>query len=211
MRRAAFISATLGAIFLSTFGQVHASPATPPGAYAGVEQMAEADWLNLKTKTFYFASGWRRADPEDGVATIGFVGKGFCDVERNANFTFVFCSGEATGHQIPLEDFNFDPAMTEADLTIKAKGMTHTVTWTGEGVPAYGEGLGGTGGGVEFGAGTARYAPAEADIFGKHLSSGGHDFGVLSQDGAIGVFAEGRSASYENGVLTLSVRYRIPR
>jgi hypothetical protein len=211
VRRATIFLATLVVLLPCLPAGAHPARASRPGVMAGAGQIAEADWMDLKARTFYFATGWRMVDPDLGLVTLGFVGRGTCQVMHDGNFTIVSCAGTGRGHEIATEDFQFDPAMAGASLVLKQGGTTHTVDWTGEGTPSYGVSAGGAGTGVSAGGGTARWAPASGHLFGHHLDFSRDDFGVLVQDAGFGAFADGRTATYENGVLTLEVTYRIPR
>ena len=185
-----------------------------PGAGAAVYQMAEADWLDLKTRTFYFAMGVRGADAPSGVANHVYVGRGDCEVHRTEDFTVISCSGRGFGGDAGVDGFQMDPALTSAHLELSAKGYDHVVDWTGEDIPTSGaQAAGGGGVGADASAGVARWAPAEATLFGKKLRGGG-DFGfsVLVEMAGAYAFAEGRSIWFgRDGLPRMSVTYRIPR
>ncbi|MFP5353346.1 MAG: hypothetical protein ACLGIB_12390 [Actinomycetota bacterium] len=192
-----------------------------PGAGGGLYQMAEADWLDLKARTFYFAIGVRGADAPGGVRNQVFVGRGNCEVHRSRELTMVACSGRGYGGDAGVDGFQMDPALSSAHLELSAKGYEHVVDWTGEDIPMSGaQAAGGGGLGADASAGAARWAPAEGTLFGKRLRSGGDfAFGALVEaagayvfaDGAA-VFAEGRSVRFgRDGVVRMNVTYRIPR
>lgn len=185
-----------------------------PGAGAAVYQLAEADWLDLKNKTFYFAMGMRGVDAPYGVANQGYVGRGKCQVHRSKHFTVISCSGRGYGGDTGIDGFQMDPALTSAHLELSAKGYDHVVDWTGEELPMSGaQASGGGGVGADASAGAARWAPADAVLFGKKLRGGGNwGFGILVEGAGAYVFAAGRSLSFgRDGLPRLSVTYRIPR
>ena len=185
-----------------------------PGGGAGVYQIAEADWLDLKAKTFYFAMGVRGADAPAGVANQAYVGRGDCEVHRSKDFTMISCSGRGYGGDAGVDGFQMDPALSSAHLELSAKGYDHVVDWTGEDIPMSGaQAAGGGGIGADVSAGAARWAPANATLFGKKLRGGGaFGFGVLVETAAAYVYAEGRSVWFgRDGLPRIRVTYRIPR
>ena len=183
-----------------------------PGAFAAVEQLAEADWLDLKAKRFYFAMGTRSAGP-DGVMTIGYVGRGNCDVHRSKNFTVVSCVGRGVGKELTMDQFHIDPALGSATMSFDGGGYTHSVEWTGEDVPVAGTQTSSSSYGVQAGGGAARWAPASGELYGQKMKAGGrHSFGVLSEGGYAVVYNEGRSVRVlDDGSIRMRVEYRIPR
>lgn len=185
-----------------------------PGGGAGVFQIAEADWLDLKTRTFYFAMGVRGADAPSGIANEVFVGRGDCQVHRSREFTVISCSGRGFGGDAGVDGFQMDPALTSAHVELTAKGYDHVVDWTGEGIPMSGaQAAGGGGLGADVAAGAARWAPAEGTLFGQKLRSGGRfGFSVLVETANAYAFADGRSLWFgRDGLPRLNVTYRIPR
>jgi len=209
-----FIAAAAATCLLAPTGAVASVPVGgPPGGGAGVYQMAEADWLDLKARTFYFAMGLRGADAPAGVANEVFVGRGDCDVHRTKDFTMISCSGRGYGGDAGVDGFQMDPALTSAHLELSAKGYDHVVDWTGEDVPMSGGQAAGGGVGVEVSAGAARWAPAEATLFGKKLrGGGGFGFSVLAETLGAYAFADGRSVWFgRHDLPRMSVTYRIPR
>ena len=185
-----------------------------PGGGAAVYQLAEADWLDLKNRTFYFAMGIRGADAPAGVANQGYVGRGKCQVHRSKNFTVISCSGRGYGGDAGVDGFQMDPALASAHLELSAKGYDHVVDWTGEELPMSGAQASGGGGlGAEAGGGVARFAPADAVLFDKKLRGGGDwGFGILVEGAGAYVYAAGRSITFgDDGVPRLKVTYRIPR
>ena len=183
-----------------------------PGAFAGAEQLAEADWLDIKAKRFYFAMGSRSAGP-DGLVTMGIVGRGTCEVHKDKNFTIVSCVGRGFGKELDADQFQIDPALGSASMSFDAGGFTHSVGWTGEDAPVAGTQTAGSSFGVQAGAGAARWAPASGELFGAKVKAGGRmAFGILSQSGYAVVYNEGRSVELlDDGSYRMRVEYRIPR
>lgn len=183
-----------------------------PGVFAGAEQLAEADWLDLKARRFYFALGTRTAGPE-GLVTMGFVGRGSCDVRKEKDFTLVSCVGRGQGKELDAEQFQIDPALGSASMSFDSGGFSHSVEWTGEDAPVAGTQANGSSFGVQAGAGAARWAPASGDLFGQKLQAGGrHGFGVLSEAGYAVVYNEGRRLRLlDDGSMRMRVEYKIPR
>jgi hypothetical protein len=183
-----------------------------PGAFAGAEQLALADWLDLKAKRFYFAMGIHYVGPE-GAMTMGVVGRGICEVQKSKDFTIVSCFGRGQGRELSAEEFQFDPALGSASMTLDSGGYSHSVEWTGEDAPVAGTQTAGSSFGVQAGAGAARSAPASADLYGQKLKAGGRaNFGVLSEAGYAVVYNEGRRVQVlDDGSVRMRVQYRIPR
>ena len=183
-----------------------------PGASAGVEQLAEADWLDLRAKRFYFAMGTRSVGP-DGLVTMGVVGRGTCNVHKEKNFTLVSCMGRGRGKELDAEEFQMDPALGSASMQFDSGGFSHSVQWTGEDAPVAGTQANGSSFGVQAGAGAARWAPASGELFGQKLQAGGRDaFGILSEAGYAVVYNEGRQVRIlDDGSIRMRVAYKIPR
>lgn len=183
-----------------------------PGAFAGAEQLAEADWLDMKAKRFYFAMGTRSVGP-DGLVTMGFVGRGKCEVQKEKGFTLVSCFGRGHGKELDAEQFQFDPALGSASMSLDGGGFSHSVQWTGEDAPVAGTQANGSSFGVQAGAGAARWAPASGELFGQKLQAGGRDaFGVLAEAGYAVVYNDGRQVQIlDDGSIRMRVQYKIPR
>lgn len=205
MRR---LGAAVMAVGLLWPGAVQADP----GAFVGADQFAEALWLDVAAKRFYFAMGTRTLGP-DGLQTVGYVGRGRCQVYHGKNFTMISCSGSARGQKLDPGQFQFDPALGSASMAFEQDGHSHSVEWTGEDVPVAGTQAGAGGFGAEAGAGAARYAPAAGELFGTKMRTGGRNsFGVLAEGGYAVVFNEGRRVRMlDDGSIRVSIDYRIPR
>lgn len=203
------------ALLLSPGGAAAAGVAerVDPGAGAAVYQMAQADWLDLKAKTFYFAMGIRSVEAPSGVSTLGFVGRGKCEVTRTRRFTMVSCFGRGYGGDVGLDGFQMDPALASAHLEITTQGFDHVVDWTGEDAPMSGAQAAGGGVGADASAGIARFAPADARLFGKKLrGTGRNGFGLLVEGAAAYVSAQGRTVWFgRDGRPRVLVTYRIAR
>jgi hypothetical protein len=210
MKRAAILLAAVLLLF-----PLPAS-ADRPGVWAEANQTAEADWIVLRTPTrgvFYFAFGARLVDSFGAVGTYGVVGRGKCNVERGRHFTVTMCYGSGRMKEIPIEDFEFDPAMASARLTVRLQGFDHDIEWTGRGDPGAGWYFGGGGTSVFGGAGIGRNARASGEVFGEHLESGRHSFAGLGYGAFGGVFAAGdRSVEItDDGRVVVHATYRLPR
>lgn len=183
-----------------------------PGAFAGAEQLAQADWLDIKAKRFYFAMGIRSVGP-DGLVTMGFVGRGNCQVHKGKGFTIISCVGRGSGKELDAEQFQIDPALGSASMSFEHGGFSHSVEWVGEDVPVAGSQVSGSSFGVQAGAGVARWAPASGRLFGEDMKAGGRfSFGVLSEAGYAVIHNEGRSVKMlDDGSIRMRVEYKLPR
>lgn len=201
---------TAAVVFLVPSG---AMARVDPGGDAHAYQVAEADWLDLRAKTFYFAMGLRIVDAPDGPVTLGFVGRGKCDVSRTKHFTTIMCIGRGYGGDVGVDGFQTDAALGSAHLEMRASGFDHVVDWTGEDEPMSGAQASGAGLAAEVSGGAARWAPAEARLFGKKLrGKGPFTFGIIAEGAGAYVSAEDRSVRFgRDGVPTVRATYRIPR
>ena len=202
----------LGAVVMAMAFLWPVTSQAAPGAMAGVEQLAEADWLDMKARRFYFAMGIRSLGP-DGLVTTGVVGRGNCEVQKDKHSTIVSCFGRGYGKELDAEQFQIDPTLGSASMAFDSGGYSHSVEWTGEDAPVAGTQAAGSSFGAQAGAGAARWAPASGRLFGAKLEAGGRDaFGILSEAGYAVVYTEGRRVTVlDDGSYRMSVEYKIPR
>jgi len=183
--------------------------AAGPGVYAGAEQMADASWIVGKGlhPDFYFAIGIRMLD-EAGLVTVGAVGKGECNVQKEESFTTIMCSGMGRAKEIPAEDFQLDPLLESGSLRVQVSGFRHTVSWTGRGrAPAASGGVQSSGDYADAWAGVFRDAKAKGRVFGKKVSSGPRDLmGFLAHGAGAGVYNDYRETTFLDGG---RVRYEV--
>lgn len=182
--------AVLGTAIVLFVASLPASAEPMPGAGAGVYQLADAAWIVPEDKThgaFYFALAMRFAPAiPSGLATFGVVGKGRCFSSGGRNHGFTVCSASGRGQSIDHTDFELDPLLESARLTLESRGFTHEVEWTGQGdLPQAGAGVQGGSSGVSAGIDLGRWATASGKVFGLKLSSRLDVFSYLMQ-GAIG-------------------------
>jgi len=213
MRRTAVI---LFALIVGTA----ALPATAePGVYAEAGQLAEADWIVLDSRThgtFYFAAAMRAVSPA-GAHTFGVIGSGECNVSRGKNWTTIVCEGSGRAKELGLDQFEFDPALRSASLTMRAGGVKNTVSWTGRGpAPSFGASVYGGGTMVGADAGIGRMAKVDARILGRRMPRGGWmNFAFLVEGAGAFAYEEGRSSrSVElapDGSYSYSVELKVPR
>jgi hypothetical protein len=108
--------------------------AHPMAPSAGVDQFALSLWIEegSASTTLYVAMGGRRADthstPGDmRVPAFGLVGRGPCRATKRGAMCRV------RGKVRPLvTEFEMDPTMESAHLTLATERFTHVVDWTGE-------------------------------------------------------------------------------
>jgi hypothetical protein len=201
----------LGAVVMAAVLLWPVAAVAEPGAFAGVDQMAEADWLDLEAKRFYFALGTRSLTP-DGLLTVGYVGRGRCEVQKTKSFTMVSCFGRGEGRELSMEEFQIDPALSSAEMTFESDGYKHHVTWTGEEVPVAGTQGSASSFGLQAGAGVARFAPASGTLYGQKVKASRDSFGVLSESGFAVAYNDGRRVTMlDDGSVRVSVSYKIPR
>lgn len=183
------------------------------GAGAAGMQEANAIWMILdKNPRFYFAIGQHYVDP-GGLVTFGAVGSGPCEVEKDKNFTMIFCSGQGRGKQIPFEDLVIDPRLDAAHLELTTKGHENVVDWTGLGTASYQASVGGGGSYVGADAGFYRDARAQGDVLGVSLKTNPKwDWHFMIQGaGAAAIGPIEKLTVKPNGTVLLETTYRIPR
>lgn len=185
-----------------------------PGAGAGIFQMADAAWIVPEDKqrgTFYFAMAMRFApSAPNGLATMGVVGKGRCFSTGNRNHGMTVCSASGRGHAIDVMDFELDPLLESARLTLESGGFTHVIDWTGQGdLPQAGAGVQGGSSGVYAGADLGRWAVASGQVFGIKLSPRQDVFSFLVQGAMAGASLNTTGYTFhDDGRITLRRVFR---
>lgn len=188
-----------------------------PAIVAGeVEQFAFSDWTVKQNgkEIFYFAAAsrggglwsWGSVEPDVNPNGYGVVGKGSCRTKGNTTFCF------AKGRVYYLEpgDFEFDPLLASARMSIDEAKDRHEVIWTGEGDMVYPDF--GVGGDLEYaggGAGMIRQASIEGMVFGRPLKHRTPTFSLLAEGAGViaGVYMEGRRlVMNDDGTVTLHYR-----
>jgi hypothetical protein len=163
--------------------------ASEPEVFAAVAQEAQADWIRIKGSSgnWYIALA-SRFPTEEGLLTIGGIGRGFCFVEKFRRSTMVTCIATLRIKKLPVEAFTMDPALVQADLTIKQGGRTHTVRWTGKGEAPQtvtDTSTGSNGGHVAVV--TYRNASAAGKVFGRSVTSKRGDLAELFEGAVAGI------------------------
>ncbi len=189
-----------------------------PGAFVTVDQAAEADWLVWEGRddlSWYFAGAMRGAS-SSGVHTVGYAGKGDCDVTRGRHGTVAICMARACGKTLELDEFEFDPTMSSARLSFRHNGFKHSVAWEATDNP-YGQGV--VAGGDDFvgtSASLSRPAAASGTVMGRKLpkrSKSIMTFAGLGQGALAVVFTEYERTVRidDNGVVHIRATFRLNR
>ena len=207
--------AVLSLLLLVLLVPMSLSASAGVGLYAGAEQVALADWVFLRGNrgVFYFAGALRGADPFR-AGTVGFVGRGPCRVMRGRDFTMVACHGTGRARPLGLADFQMDPLLSRAHMTLRDKSFTHSVDWEGSGTaPDAGGGAGAGDLGAEVSAGAVRGARANATLFGKKLGRKGDIADAFMGQGAgVMVWRDARDITItRDGRVRVRATYRIAR
>ena len=209
------------AFLLAITGVNLAVPASAlPGAWAGASQMAEADWIvkhGPGDVRFYFAAAMRSAAPE-GVSTYGVVGKGECSVNRDEHGWMMICHASGRGHQLSLEQFEFDPALRSARMQLRADGFDNVIRWkSGSRLPWAGQAVVAGDGFVGAAVAASRGARASGRVLGRNVVKGSGrtlmKFGYLSQGADAYAFggAERTLEIAPDGSYRYRIEVRIPR
>ena len=194
--------------------------AADPGAFADVAQMAQADWVVMHGRddaTMYFVAGARSVS-ESGLRTLGVVGSGKCDVERGRHWTMISCHGGGRVRELELDQFDFDPALRSASLTMKVDGEKNTATWRGVGrIPWNGGSVSGGDGFAAVDVMTARMARVKAHLLGRNMPRSSRrslSFAFLTQGATAYVYGDYGSRSFviePDGTFSYDVELRLPR
>jgi hypothetical protein len=205
----------LGALATALALVLGGAAAADPGVYAGADQWADGSWIVGKgpRPDFYFAIGYRTL-AEDGVVTVGAVGKGRCTVQKGKNWTMISCVASGRGKEIPMEDFRMDPLLESASLRVTLQGYRHTVSWSGRGrAPMASADVQASDGYASAGGGIFRLAKAAGRVFGHKLSSGGRDlFAFLMEGAGAGAYTYYGDVTFlQGGRVRYEVSFRSPR
>ena len=126
------------ALFLLLSMSLSAAPAAaalPDEPYGGADQVALSLWLHREGSklTLYVAQGGRhfetsRTPPDTyGLPAYGAVGRGPCTVTKKGGM----CRVKGQIFTLTTE-FEMDPLLESAHMTLEAGKFTHVVDWTGE-------------------------------------------------------------------------------
>jgi hypothetical protein len=130
MRR---VAVSLAVVLVLSIAPASAGPQLAP--YAGVDQAAASIWFRHEggQMTLYIAAGGRSADNHPtvpdlvGLPAYGLVGRGPCKITKKGGFC------RLRGKIYPLvTEYEMDPLMESAHMTLDTGRYTHVVDWTGE-------------------------------------------------------------------------------
>jgi hypothetical protein len=170
-------------IILSLVIGLTASPVSatiPVDPYAGADQVAFSIWLLEEGSrlTLYLAQGGRHLDNETppnivGLPAYGVVARGRCKLTKKGGV----CLARGKVHTL-ISEFEMDPSMASAHMTLEAGRFTHVVDWTGEETVAQDSDMDGTN------AYFSMYRPASvtATLYNREFTGG--DLWSLMQNGA---------------------------
>ena len=189
-----------------------------PGAFHYAEQMAYADWIEMKGSSGILVGvvGARGLDPDGDVVTVGAVFRGTCTKSKHRRMTIIICTATGRSKKIPITDFSMHPAMDQASVSVKMGGHRHSATWTGRGqTPTAGGQVSGGDGFVAAGADVYRDARTTGKVYGKRMvSKGWLDLGFMwisAQAFAHGSESDGLRISVAGDRLTVTRTIEIPR
>jgi hypothetical protein len=183
MRRIVLLMAAL----LALPGTV--ATASEPEVFAAAAQDVSADWIRIKGSSgeWYIAMA-SRFPSDQGLITIGGIGRGFCFVETIRKMKMVTCIASLRVKEIPAEAFVMDPALTQAQLSVKQGGRTHTVTWVGKGDAPEAATETSWGSDGSHGALVAyRNGTATGKVFGKSFTSRRGDIAEMFEGAMVGI------------------------
>ena len=204
----------LGTAILLLAAAMPASADPMPGAGAGAYQLADAAWIvpeDKRSGTFYFAMAMRFAPTVPaGLETFAVVGKGRCFSSGGRHGGFTICTASGRGEAIDPMDFEMDPLLESARMTIESRGFTHEVEWTGRGdLPQAGGGVQGGGSGVSAGVDIGRAARATGKVFGVKMGPRLDAFSYLMQGAIGGVWFNAAGYTFhDDGRVTLRRTFR---
>ena len=171
------------AVFLALYMCLTAGPAgaaLPAEVYAGADQVALSVWLQRDGSRLmlYLAQGGRHVDVVEtpqvtsGVPAYGAVGRGRCTLTKKGG------ACKVRGKIYPLTtEFEMDPLMETAHLTLDAGKYTHVVDWIGRETVAQDSDVSDSEGYVSL----YRPASATATLFGTEFD-GGELLGLMQND-----------------------------
>ncbi len=215
------VVATLCFLTLTAFVPAQADP----GAYAVAQQIASADWLVMtgrNSAVWYFAIGGRLVDPYEGVYVVGAVARGRCKVDRGPVWVSVSCRARAKVKDLDFEDFELDPTLASARMTLRQGGFRHRVVWRGRGrAPETFTHVGGGAIGAKASAGLIRRASGRGRLFGRKMPT--RSRGRFARPGSVRVsaslwqgvqaaaYGSERTVVIEDGVAVARATFRIRR
>ncbi|MBW3593998.1 MAG: hypothetical protein KY391_00345 [Actinobacteria bacterium] len=208
------------ALFAVVLGATALPAGADPGVYTEAGQMAMADWVVMHSPThgtLYFAGGMRSASSDRPPGTLGMVGSGDCRVKRGNGWTIVMCEGSGRAKYLGIDEFEFDPAMRSASLSMKARGVKNVVKWRGRGrVPGTGASVYADDSMVGVDVGSGRMASVKARVLGEEMPRRGWmNFAFLVEGAGAFAWENSRSKrSFElgpDGTYTYSVTLRFRR
>lgn len=209
---------TILILALLTIPLAEAAGAPAPGAMVMADQAAEADWLVWEGRDdlkWYFAGAMRGVN-SSGAYTIGYAGKGDCEVSRDKQGTLVMCMAESRGRSLELDEFEFDPAMSSARLSFRHDGFKHSVAWESADSP-YGQGgVAGGDGFVGTSASLSRAAVASGSVMGRKFakrSKSTNAFAGLGQGATVMLFTDYKRTVRvdDNGIVHIRATFRVDR
>lgn len=174
---------------------VPATSSAAPGVKR--QQRADAVWMvptEIKGHFIGYYASVHLDEPDGGTFSYddASVGKGRCTRRKTEYGTSTSCRFESLAHGKASEAFTMDPLLLSAELTLKRKGETFTVSWEG-GDPGIYEAYEGCFSvsedgeeeeGEGSGAGYLREATATGHVTGKHLVTKGR-FSAMLMRGAM--------------------------
>ena len=164
--------------------------------WVDASQLALASWIEMDGRTgrFYVALGIHDVYAE-GIETVGAIFKGKCRKRVTNGKESIQCAAGGKLRKLSAEDFEFDPALSDAHLRVPSHGFVHRVSWTGKGpAPQVTGGVSHGGNGWAADAGLFRPASARGRLFDDRvtpqswlslavLAEWGGAFAVLPVDG----------------------------
>ena len=210
MRRVISLLVVLGA--LAPLGPATATP--EPFVYADAGQYAVADWLLIREHRAlnFLVAAARGATAEDGPGAEAIVAKLPCDVERYRRYLVVECRGRVGYRAIAPDQFQMDPLLRTASLTVRSRGRTHRIEWRGvrdQALPETGTATGAVYAGAAVGA--AMPAAARGRVFGRSLRYTRDDWAFLDQGGvALAEIYLDDLRMRPDGSLEIVRRFRVP-
>lgn len=194
-------------------GTLVPAAAQQPGAGAGAQQVASAVWIRMNGSngTMYAADGYRRVNA-DGARTIGGVAKGDCTKTKTKHFTMITCMAMGRYKELALDQFQIDPALRSAEMTVQMSGKTHTVAWEAKELADFGTGAEAATSGASSSSGGFVRARAAGKVFGVNLAKG-CSFCFLSESAGAGVSFGTRSLQTirDDEGFQVRLRLKVPR
>jgi hypothetical protein len=145
-----------------------------PGTQATGGQQAWAEWIvrDGRQMRWYVVHAVRGAGTERELGTSAMVARGTCrQLGRSGSLV---CEARGRYREVPEEDLSIEPDLSEARLVHRAGSRTDRVTWSARGSSMVFGGLRGWVDADRYArsgnvAGQARWARADAEVFGRRL------------------------------------------